>query len=87
VNHLATLLGPELVAAIEQLIDERVTRALAEHHCPAPPPPWLTVPQAAALLGCSPDAVRMRIKRGRLVARRQGRRVYVARRSVVELDK
>jgi excisionase family DNA binding protein len=87
VTHLDALLGPELVAAIEQLVDERVTRAIAEHYHSAPPPPWLTVPQAAALLSCSPDAVRMRIKRGRLAARRQGRRVYISRRSVVELDK
>jgi excisionase family DNA binding protein len=87
VTDLDAFLGPRLVAAIEQLVDERVARAVAELRVPPPPSPWLTVAQAADLLGCSPDAVRMRIRRGRLAARRQGRRVYVARLSVVELDK
>jgi excisionase family DNA binding protein len=86
-GHLDALLGPELVAAIEQLVDERVARAVAGLRTPSPVPPWLPVARAAELLGCSEDAVRMRIRRGRLVARRQGRRVYVSRRSVVELDK
>jgi excisionase family DNA binding protein len=45
-------------------------------------PLWLTLDQAAQRLDCSTDAVRMRVKRGRLVARHQGRRVYVSRQSV-----
>jgi hypothetical protein len=45
-------------------------------------PAWLTLEQAAKQLDCSADAVRMRVNRGRLVARHQGRRVYVSRRSV-----
>jgi len=85
VTELDALLGPGLVAAIEQLVDERVARAVAELRVPPPPSPWLTVQQAAEFLGCTEDAVRMRIKRGRMMARRQGRRVYVARSSVVEL--
>jgi excisionase family DNA binding protein len=87
VSNLDAFLGPELVAAIEQFVDERVARAVAGIQVPAPPARWLTVAQAADLLGCTPDAVRMRIRRGRLDARRQGRRVYVARASVVELGK
>ena len=67
-------------------MDERVAEALAQREPRPAASPWLTVEQAADLLGCSPDAVRMRIKRGRLATRRQGRRVYVSRRSVVELD-
>jgi hypothetical protein len=86
-GQLDALLGPDLVAAIEQLVDERVARAMAQLRVPPPPSPWLTVAQAADLLGCSPAAVRMRINRGRLVVRRHGRRLYVSRRSVVELDK
>jgi excisionase family DNA binding protein len=85
VSDLDAFLGPELGAAIEQFVDERVALVVAELQAPAPASPWLTVPQVAALLGCSPEAVRMRIRRGRLVTRRQGRRVYVARSSVVEL--
>jgi excisionase family DNA binding protein len=87
VTDLDALLGPTLVAAIEQLVDERVARAVAEQNrYVGVLPPWLTVPQAAEMLGCSPEAVRQRIRRGRLATRRQGRRVYVARTSVVELD-
>lgn len=47
---------------------------------------WLTLREAAELLGCSPDAVRMRAARGRLHTRRQGRRVYVSAASVRQLD-
>jgi excisionase family DNA binding protein len=46
---------------------------------------WLTLAQAAERLGCSPDAVRMRVRRGRLEHRRQGRRLYVSAASVDEL--
>lgn len=86
-SELATLLGPELVTAIERLVDERVARAVAELRTPEPASPWLTVAQTADWLGCSEDAVRMRIRRGRLSAGRQGRRLYVSRASVVELDR
>jgi excisionase family DNA binding protein len=48
-------------------------------------PEWLTLAQAAARLGCTSDAVRMRVKRGRLEARRQGRRLYVSAASVERL--
>jgi Helix-turn-helix domain len=82
---LDAFLGSELVAAIERLVDERVARAVAELRAPAPLSPWLTVAQTANLLDCSEAAVRQRIRRGRLVTGRQGRRVYVARSSVVQL--
>jgi excisionase family DNA binding protein len=85
VTDLDALLGPELVAAIEQLVDERVARAVAGLKVPAPLSPWVTVGQAADLLGCSEAAVYQRIRRGRLTTRRQGRRVYVSRASVVDL--
>lgn len=45
-------------------------------------PAWLTYEQAAARLGCTPDAIRMRAKRGRLELRHHGRRAYVSRSSV-----
>ena len=47
--------------------------------------PWLTLDQEADRLACSVDAVRMRVKRGRLEARHHGRRVYVSRSSVDEI--
>jgi excisionase family DNA binding protein len=46
---------------------------------------WLTVREAAERLGCSPDAVRMRINRGRPQAKRHGRTVYVSAESVDQL--
>ena len=80
-ERLARVLSPDLVDAIAELVDERVAQALkaasARHG-----PRWLTVEQAAERLSCSPDAVRMRVKRGRLEHRRQGRRIYVSGESV-----
>ena|SRR5579862_2161077 len=49
-------------------------------------PFWYSVEDAAQRLGISPAAVRMRARRGRLVTRRQGRRLYVAAASVDELE-
>ena len=81
--RLDLMFSPDVVAAIEQLVDARVAAALVA--MPTEPngaAPWLTLEQAAERLGCSTDAVRMRAKRGRLSSRRQGRRVYVSRESV-----
>lgn len=47
---------------------------------------WLTLAEAAERLGCSPAAARMRAARGRLVTRRQGRRVYVSADSLDRLE-
>jgi excisionase family DNA binding protein len=46
---------------------------------------WLTLAEAAERLGCSRDAVRMRVRRGRLEHRYQGRRLYVSAESVDRL--
>ena len=82
---LARALAPDLLDALEQLIDERVAAALDAHDGDEYQPRWLTCGEAAKLLGCSVDAVRMRVKRGRLVSRRQGRRVYISRDSIERL--
>jgi excisionase family DNA binding protein len=79
---LGAMFSPDVVTAIEQLVDERVATALASMPEANGVSPWLTLEQAAERLGCSTDAVRMRAKRGRLKSRRQGRRVYVSRESV-----
>jgi hypothetical protein len=84
-DQLTQLLAPHLITAIERLIDDRVQAALAEHTTTTNTPEWLTLEQAAQLLDCTPDAVRMRAKRGRLQTRHHGRRLYVSRRSVTEL--
>jgi excisionase family DNA binding protein len=82
-ERVAAVLGAELIAAIDELVDERVAAAVAKL-APATngEPEWLTLEQAGERLNCSPDAVRMRLRRGRLEARNHGRRVYVSRRSV-----
>lgn len=82
---LSALFAPDVVAAIENLVDRRVAAALAELPADDDGARWLTLDQAAERLGCSADAVRMRIKRGRLQHRRSGRRIYVSRDSVDEL--
>lgn len=46
---------------------------------------WLTLDEAATQLACSRDAVRMRVNRGRLEYRRQGRRLYVSAAAVESL--
>ena len=80
-TDLGATFSPDLIAALEQLVDRRVASAMAA--VPARDgAPWLTLEQAAVRLDCSTDAVRMRVKRGRLESRRQGRRLYVSRDSV-----
>jgi excisionase family DNA binding protein len=79
VSDLATMLGPDLVAAIEDLVDERVAQALAERQTAKR---WLSVPEAGDYLGCSPKAVYARIDRGRIpesAVRRMGRTVTIDR--------
>jgi excisionase family DNA binding protein len=80
-DRLAAVVSVELLELFDRYVDERVAVAVA-----ALPredgPRWLTLKQAAERLDCSADAVRMRVKRGRLEARREGRRVYVSRQSV-----
>jgi excisionase family DNA binding protein len=77
-------LAPEVVEAIEQLIAERIAATLAEA-ANGDRRTWLTLDEAAERLGVTADAVRMRVQRGRLDARRQGRRLYVSAASVERL--
>ena len=83
-DRLLAALSPDLVAALDELIAERVEVALARVMV-SDRPEWLTLGHAGELLGCSADAVRMRVRRGRLEARRQGRRLYVSAASVERL--
>lgn len=85
-SELDRYFAPDVVDAIEALVEERVARELAALHLRDDRPEWLTLVQAADLLGCTPDAVRMRAKRGRLVTRTQGRRLYVSAESVRALS-
>lgn len=84
-TDLALTLPPELVEEIAARAAAIVLEQL-ERDQSRDEGPWLTLPQAGERLGCSPDAVRMRVKRGRLEYKRQGRRLYVSRASVDALS-
>jgi excisionase family DNA binding protein len=80
-GRLSTLdIAGALADALRPLVDEvavlreQVDGLLDERHGKR----WLTLAEAAERLGCSPDAVRMRARRGRLEHRYQGRRLYVS---------
>lgn len=76
---MAVVLGP----LVEWLAD--LTREIVREEVAALRPAereWLTVTDAAVALGVTPAAVRMRIRRGRLEGRTDGRHVYVAAESV-----
>lgn len=83
--RLERLLAPAVVDAIEQLVEARVREELALRDAQTVSRTWLTLEEAGEQLGCSPEAIRGRIRRGRLEARRQGRRVYVSAASVESL--
>lgn len=83
-DHLAAYVSADLLELVDAYVDERIAAAFAAQSRPTEGngSSWLTIAQAADILDCSADAVRMRIKRGRLEARKDGSRVYVSRRSV-----
>ncbi len=83
---LEQLFSSEVVDAFERLIDERVREAFESARRTASSRTWLTLEEASQELGCSADAIRMRIRRGRLDARRQGRRLYVSAASIRTLS-
>jgi len=78
VTELAAMLGAELVAAIEQLIDQRVSQALAEERAAAKR--WLTIRETGALSrvrrtgGLPEDPTRPDPRRGRETLRALGPR-------------
>jgi excisionase family DNA binding protein len=84
-DRLLASLAPELVAALEGLIAERVRAELAASAPPWDGRRWLSLKEAGERLGVSSDAVRMRVNRGRLEASRHGRRLYVSAASVERL--
>ena len=83
-DRLAAVLAPDVLDAIEELVAEQVRAELERRRDTAPVSGarWLTLEQAGERLGCSRDAIRMRVKRGRLEYRRQGRRLYVSAENV-----
>lgn len=85
VARLEALVGPAIAGAIVDALREELAATSPAHE--ASSPRWLTLEQAGARLGCSADAIRMRVNRGRLEARRQGRRLYVSADSVDRLGR
>ena len=83
---MGKVLAPDVICMLEELITETV-RAEIEALTPSDNGrKWFTVPEAALRLGCSEDAVRMRVARGRLKPnRRQGRRLYIAASAIDDL--
>jgi excisionase family DNA binding protein len=75
-NEIREVLRPLVVDVVREELNELVDEHLRERKR------WLTLGEAAERLGCSPDAVRMRVRRGRLRVRHQGRRVYVSAQDV-----
>jgi excisionase family DNA binding protein len=86
-EQLEAALAPGLVDALEQLVAETVRNQLAAAGAAAPSRRWLTVVEAAEKLACSERAIYMRVHRGRLEHRHQGRRLYVSAVSVDELGR
>jgi excisionase family DNA binding protein len=84
-DRLLQSLAPEVVDAIEQLVRDCVRDELDATPDRSNGRNWLTFAEAGERLGCSADAIRMRVNRGRLESERQGRRRYVSASSVERL--
>jgi excisionase family DNA binding protein len=78
---LGSFFAPDVLVAFERMVDERVSARL-DMVTVDDRPVWLTLKEAAARLGCSEDAARMRANRGRLVSKHIGRNLYISRESV-----
>jgi excisionase family DNA binding protein len=87
VTDLRRLLGPDLVEAISQLVDERVTAVLSEHeqNQNGDRRAWLSMRDAAAELGVDPRTLRRLVERGRIRTTSLGRRRLVPREDIDRL--
>lgn len=72
-RDLTAHFSPDVVAAIEALVAERVEQALAGDRGPARSP-WLSIPDAAAYLDVSESTVERCVAAGRLRSSTLGRR-------------
>ena len=76
-SDLGRLLGPDLVAALEQLVDARVSAALESQGAVKDASPWLSLRDCAERLRVSERTVTRLVKRGRIRTCTVGRRVLV----------
>ncbi len=66
-STLPAILGPELVAAIEQLVDERVQAALDERmQIAVNGTPWLSLSEAASYMRVSERTIQRQVRRKRI---------------------
>ena len=77
-SDLRALFAPELVEALERLLDERVAAALADHPAESEPV-WLSLSEAGEYLRVSPRTIARMREQGRLRVSHVGRRVLVNR--------
>lgn len=76
------LRGAAIAAAIVGALDDRALEHLADRLAPwliAPPRPWLDVVEAADYLRCTKQRIYDLVHAGRLVPRRDGRRLLFHR--------
>ena len=78
VSDLRSHFAPELVEALEQLVDERVALAIADRRRPSDPV-WLSLSEAADYKRVSLSTIARLRKQGRLRSLYVGRRVLVLR--------
>jgi hypothetical protein len=81
VTDLHELFAPDVVAAIEALVQAEVASALAARER-EPQSRWLNTKDAAAYVGCTERALHQRVRRGRIPSgaiRHAGRRLLFDR--------
>ena len=81
-NDIRALFAPEVVEALERLVDERVAAALAGRENGSAPE-WLTLQEAAEFLRVSPSTLARLLKRGEMRTSYVGRRRLVRREDLV----
>ena len=85
VTTLSGLLSPAALAAIEDLIDERIDQRLAEHdnrsqpHASAPASPFMTIKETATFLRCRRQRIDDLLSQGKLQRFKDGARTLIAR--------
>lgn len=86
-DRLLAVLAPELVEAIDQLVEERVREQLDSTGTASTSSPWLALEEAASYLRVSPRTLERRIAKGRIRSTTIGRRRLLHRDDLDELAK
>lgn len=73
IETIAIALRPEVERLVDERVDERLSAAAAQAHARTADP-WMTTERAANYLCLSPEALRARVRRGRVPAHRDGDR-------------